>query len=265
MNFYIITCLLISSILAFSSGGYMELDLGKNITNGEYEKYNDDGFTIRVAYSNNIDSSDFFRWQVSGQYISFYSNTYYDEFAMASGAPGPSIKVTNAEDGYIFQGGIKFIPELGLFQNKGIFKPYATAGLGFGYFLEYTKYEDPDVNGSWCAIWDWWCDDDGGSLFRLDDIEQDEFNFMYSIELGANFIIPKWGDGGFDFGVRYTMSPKMKPIYAYEVNANAEELSRFANKINADYITIYFGGTWPIRTEDRRKTKSVNKPIDFDI
>ena len=97
---------------------------------------------------------------------------------MASGDDGPSIKVTNAEDGYIFQGGLKFIPELGLFQNKGIFKPYATLGLGFGYFLEYTKYEDPD---NYCDLWSWLqCGEEGG--LRLDDIEQDEFNFIYSIK-----------------------------------------------------------------------------------
>ena len=206
---------LISTIVALDSSGYIEVDIGRNFANGEYEKYNDDGFTIRATYSNNISSSDFFRWQASGQYISFYSNTYYDEFQMASGGPGPSIKVTNSEDGYIFQGGLKFIPELGLFQDKGIFKPYATLGLGFGYFLEYTTYEDPD---NYCATWSWWeeCDDQGG--LSLDDIEQDEFNFIYSIELGANFIIPKWNNGGFDFGVRYNMSPKMKPVFSYKVD-----------------------------------------------
>ena len=258
---YIITSS--SIILSFNSGGYMEVDIGINIANGEYDRYNDDGFTIRATYSNNISSSDFFRWQVSGQYISFYSNTYSDEFEMASGNGGPSIEVTNSEDGYIFQGGLKFIPELGLFQDKGIFKPYTTLGLGFGYFLEYTKYEDPDISGDWCNVWDWWCDDDGGTAFRLDDIEQDEFNFIYSVELGANFIIPKWNNGGFDFGVRYTMSPKMKPvnIYSYD-DLDSKQLNKFADKINADYITIYIGGTWPINTTNN---KSKTKPIDFDI
>ena len=181
---------------------------------------------------------------------------------MASGNGGPSIEITNSEDGYIFQGGLKFIPDLGLFQDKGIFKPYTTLGLGFGYFLEYTKYEDPDITGSWCLDWNLSCEDEG-SAFRLDDIEDDEFNFIYSIELGANFIIPKWNNGGFDFGVRYTMSPKMKPVYSYEVNEN-EDVNRLADKINADYITFYIGGSWPINNSEKKRNKK-NKPIGLDI
>ena len=50
--------LLSSTLYSFNSGGYIEVDLGGNFANGSYEKYNDDGFTIRVAYSNNISSSD---------------------------------------------------------------------------------------------------------------------------------------------------------------------------------------------------------------
>ena len=111
---------LISFVFCFVSDGHFEVDFGYNVANGEYEKYNDDGFTIRTTYSNNIRESNFFRWQVSFQYISFYSNTYYDEFQMTSGGSGPSIKVTNSEDGYIFQGGLKFIPDLGLFQKHNL-------------------------------------------------------------------------------------------------------------------------------------------------
>ena len=64
---------------------------------------------------------------------------------MSSGLDGPTIKVTNSESGYIFQGGLRFIPELGLFQDKGIFKPYTGVGIGFGHFNEITEYEDPDI------------------------------------------------------------------------------------------------------------------------
>ena len=57
MNFFIISAFLMSTLFALNSNGYMEFNLGGNIANGEYEKYNDDGFTVRVAYSNNINSS----------------------------------------------------------------------------------------------------------------------------------------------------------------------------------------------------------------
>ena len=256
MRKYLFSIIFLTSfIFCFDSNGYFEVDLGYNVANGEYEKYNDDGFTIRATYSNNIRESDFFRWQVSFQYISFYSHTYDDEFQMTSGNSGPTIRVTNSEDGFIFQGGLKFIPDLGLFQKKGIFKPYATLGVGLGYFLEYTKYEDPDTYS--------FLQNDGSSPFRLDDIEDQEFNFMYSIEFGANFLIPKWNNGGFDFGIRYNMSPKMKPITSYECSgscADGDIVEKFSNKINADYITVYFGGTWPLNMGEKK-----DKSIGLDI
>ena len=67
-------------------------------------------------------------------------NTAQAWLKMSSGLDGPTIKVTNSESGYIFQGGLRFIPELGLFQDKGIFKPYTGVGIGFGHFNEITEF-----------------------------------------------------------------------------------------------------------------------------
>ena len=102
---------------------------------------------------------------------------------MGSGNDGPEIDVTNSENGYILQGGLRFTPELGLFKDKGIFKPYIATLIGLGYFNETTVYEDPDN-------WEWPMgnDDDG---WQLDDIEHQQFNFIYSIEFGSNLNFQK--------------------------------------------------------------------------
>ena len=86
-------------LLGFMSAQYTEIDIGYNRANGEFDKYNDDGFSIRFTYSNNINSSEFFRWQASFQYISFYSDTWADCLSLGSGDCGPSIDVTNSENG----------------------------------------------------------------------------------------------------------------------------------------------------------------------
>ena len=56
----------------------------------------------------------------------------------------------------------------------------------------------------------------------------------------------------------------MKPVNTYSVDLESEDVNKFANKINADYITIYIGGTWPIDTNNKND-RTTNKPIDFDI
>ena len=57
--------------------GSIEIDLGYNKATNNFEKYNDNGFSLRCTFSNSINKSDFFRWQASFQYISFYSKIVY--------------------------------------------------------------------------------------------------------------------------------------------------------------------------------------------
>jgi len=176
---------------------------------------------------------------------------------MSSGRDGPSIEVTNSEDGYIFQGGLRFIPELGLFQNKGIFKPYTGLGVGFGYFNEITTYEDPDAG---------WFDDED-DYFSLDDIEHHQTNFIYSLEFGANFIFPKTKGIGLDFGVRYNMAPKIKSVNIYEAEDSNNDgtidggVKKFGDKINADYYIYYIGVSFPLNFNDSKSKKNSGKLI----
>mgnify|MGYP001136839307 CR=1 FL=1 len=248
----IISILLISILFPSIDDASIEVDLGYNKANQEFEKYNDNGFTIRCTLSNNIKNSKFFRWQASFQYISFYSNTYNDSFQMSSGLDGPTIKVTNSESGYIFQGGLRFIPELGLFQDKGIFKPYTGVGIGFGHFNEITEYEDPDS--------DWFDDED--DYFSLDDIEHQQTNFVYSIEFGANFMFSKTKQIGLDLGIRYNMAPKIistNVLAAEDSNSDGTidgGISNLGTRINADYYTYYIGVSFSLNFDDDDREES---------
>lgn len=252
-SFLFLICIIFPSI----NQGTMEVDLGYNKATNKFEKYNDNGFSLRCTFSNAINNSVFFRWQASFQYISFYSNTYNDSFQMSSGLDGPTIKVTNSEDGYIVQGGLRFIPELGLFQNKGIFKPYTGLGIGFGYFSETTTYEDPD---------DSWFDDED-DYFSLDDIEHYQTNFIYSLEFGANLIFPKKNDIGLDFGIRYNMAPKIKSINSYKAEDDNKDgtidggVKKFGSKINADYYIYYIGVSFPFDFDNAKNKPKSGKLI----
>ena len=241
-------------LLNISYMQYVEFDLGGNYALAELEDYSDDGFTIRATYSNNISDSNFFRWQAAFQYISFYRNTYYDSFAMVSGLDGPEIEVTNSQNGYLLTGGLRFTPDLGLFNDRGIFKPYSSFSIGLGYFNETTKYEDPD-----------WFDEE--DEFSLSDIEKQQFNFIYALEFGSNFNFIKWNGYGLDLGVRYNMIPGIKSTNGtLEGNCDDQDddgecdtgtfigkAEALGNKIDADYITYYIGVSIPLSVINHSK------------
>ena len=246
-----ITCLIF--LLSFISAQYTEVNLGYNRANGEFDKYSDDGFSIRFTYSNNIKNSDFFRWQASFQYISFYSDTWADCLSLGSGDCGPTIDITNSEDGYTLQGGLRFTPEKGLFGQKSLFKPYVSFNVGGIYLQEKTRYYDPDNN------WQSWLNNNGYSFFNLDDIEDYRINFIYSIEFGYNFSFPKSKGYALDVGMRYNMIPEIEKIEQYinEDDTIEADVLNFGNKIDADYMTFYIGVSIPTGTLKKKNSSKL--------
>jgi len=245
---YKILFLLIIYNFCFSQ--YTEFNFGYNRSNGEFEKYTDDGFSIRASYSNNIKNSDYFRWQGSFQYISFYRDKWQDSIALQSGNDGPSIDVTNSENGYTIQGGIRFTPERGFFQQSSIFKPYASFNIGAIYLQEKTIYSDPD------DLWDGW-GDNGNDYFTLDDIEDYRFNFIYSVELGTNFNFKNTDGFGLDLGIRYNMCPKIRLTedIDWEIDSDGNAI-RFdlKDKLNAAYYTVYIGVTMDLHILSKKNS-----------
>ena len=230
---YKILCLLIIYNFCFSQ--YTEFNLGYNRSNGEFEKYTDDGFSMRISYSNNFKDSDYFRWQGSFQYISFYRDKWQDCLALGSGDCGPSIDVSNSESGYTLQGGIRFTPEKGFFQKSSMFKPYLSFNIGAIYLQEKTIYSDPD------DLWNGWANNGGNyNYFSLDDIEDYRFNFIYSLELGTNFNFKNVDGFGLDLGVRYNMCPSINKT---ENSLNIDDAVNLRDRLDADYYTVYIGIT----------------------
>jgi len=250
--------IIISIFLSLLFNQYMEIDVGYNKTLGQLDKYSDNGFSLRATYSNNIQNSDFVRWQGSFQYISFYSDSYTDSFTMQSGNDGPEIEVTNSESGYILQGGIRFTPESGLF-NNGLFKPYIAGSLGLGYFNEVTEYEDPDN-------FDWWWESDDDDEWGLDDIEHQQLNFVYTLEFGANLNFKKFIDRGLDIGVRYTMIPGMESFnessnYIDDTDADQgleASLIEIGENINANYVVYYIGASFSLGSFAKQQDSGID-------
>ena len=242
-------------LLSFMFAQYTEVNLGYNRANGEFDKYNDDGFSIRFVYSNNIKNSNFLRWQASFQYISFYSDTWNDCLSLGSGDCGPTIDVTNSENGYTLQGGLRFTPEKGLFGQKSLFKPYISFNIGGIYLQEKTEYSDPDdVWGSWPG-WD----SPQYNFFNLDDIEDYRINFIYSLEFGYNFSFPKSKGYAIDIGMRYNMIPKIEKTEQYinEDDTIEADVLNFGNKIDADYMTFYIGVSIPTGYLNNKKSSKL--------
>ena len=239
-------------LVSLSFPQYVEIDLGYNRSNGALDKYTDDGISIRLSYSNNIKDSNFFRWQGSFQFISFYSDKDQSCIPIGVGEDqecGPTIDITNTERGYTVQGGLRFTPEEGLFQNNSVFKPYAAFNIGAIYLQEKTEYSDPDAN---------WFDNEE-DYFTLDDIEDYRFNFIYSIEFGSNFNFKKWDGIGLDLGIRYNMCPSLDKTEQYVPENEPES---FKKKIDADYYTVYLGvsidlGRMQIKNEKTDKGKHI--------
>ena len=224
--------------------GSFEVGLGTNTPTGQFDKYADDGFSIRFSFAKNIDNSDFFKWQVGAQYMQFRSDRFTDQFNMESGNPGPTVDVVNSEQAYVINGGLRLSGEDGLF-NNGLFVPYIGARLGLAFFRETTRW-------SWNSYWS-----DCNIILEilLDDYDCNDSDFSYevndrgtepifSLDLGTNIYFGEDSDHGLDIGIRYNMVTGLKrpDILYYDVNDETYH-SYILDKLQADYYTIYIGYT----------------------
>ena len=126
----------------------IEIDIGSNYPTGLFDKYAGSGVSFRLAYSKSFENNGLFKWQVGGQYISFRRDYYQDNFSMDSGNEGPSVDVTNSEQAYMINGGLRLTATNGLNKN-GNFRPYIGVMAGLAFFNE-------------TSTWVW---DDGCSIF----------------------------------------------------------------------------------------------------
>jgi len=244
----------------------IELDIGANHPTGAFEKYAEPGFSARFAYSKSFNSNGLFKWQVGMQYIQFENNWYEDSFLMSSGKYGPSVEVNNSEQAYIFNGGVRLSATNGIL-NKGNFRPYIGASVGFAFFNETTTWHWDSNNSTNCNSSDFWiwmvgevfdlCDDDD----NMHDVLHRNTEPVFSLDIGTNLFFSDKHQIGVDLGIRYNMVTGLKrPENIYELSTENDGIfqnthASLANKLQADYYTWYIGVSIKLDSNKRAQKK----------
>ena len=239
-----ILLIFISTILSFNS---FEIDFGYQNPQGQYDKYNDPGYSIRATFSKPDNLFPHIKYDLSIQYLKF-RNDYWTDYVQTQNFSVP-IEYTHSEQSF----GILVGPRLMSPTKRGAFRPYVGAKAGLFFFSETIKAEFSNNDGSSiveCVFWQF--------IDSLDD--QDDYDcepssytenldlrtyFGMLLEIGTNF--NPSNDWGIDFGIQYNIIPTFRPEYQYEEQEYGDngDLSIAVNKlskaINADYLTFYFG------------------------
>ena len=269
LKYLLISIFYISTLFSISvdPNRYNEITFGRNYPTAIYDKYSDDGFSFKFVHSRAFDRKNdlregLFRWQLGLQYISFRSNRWYDYFELGGGQ-GPSIEITNSEQGYVFNGGFRFIASNGL-DSRGYFRPYASALIGMSFFSEKTLYHWGDD----CTALDFFLDiilddsdfcDNGNSET---DINDRSWSPTFTLDLGTNIYFNDIQDVGMDVGVRYNMLTRLKTPHPDELQIeNNSVVGNVSSFLQADYYTWYIGITWTINSFKKKRNKSKGRLI----
>ena len=251
--FFLVT---ISFSLCFdiAPDSYHEIDFGRNYPTALYDKYTDDGFSVRYSFSrafkrNNTLREGLFKWQVGVQYIHFRSDHWIDEITLDNTENGPNVDITNYEQGFVFNGGFRLTASNGL-SKKGNFRPYIGGLIGMSVFSEKTSYDF----GDGCSTLGWfmdilldadWCDNNNNST----DVEDRSSSPTFTLDLGFNVFFDQVQDVGLDFGVRYNMLTHLKrpdQELLYYSDGDENFIQQISNNIEADYYTLYIGIVWRV-------------------
>ena len=240
--------LLILFSVIYSSSSF-EVDFGYQNPQGQYDKYNEPGYSIRATYSKQDELFPYIRYDFSMQYLKF-KHDYWVDYTPNYNFP---IEYTHSEQSYGFLFGPRFMSPT----KRGAFRPYVGAKAGVFFFSETIKADfgydwwDDDQTILGCLIWEFI-----DSLDDEDDIDCNSDMTSHTqtldlkaylgmiLEIGANF--NPSNDWGLDLGVQYNIIPTVRPEYEYEENEESEEgigvtINKISKAINADYLTFYIG------------------------
>ena len=246
MKYKKILLVLVSTLYSFSS---FEIDFGYQNPQGQYDKYNDPGYSIRATFSQQDKLFSYIRYDFSIQYLKF-KNDYWVDYTSNYNIP---IEYTHSEQSF----GILAGPRLMSPTKRGAFRPYVGAKAGLFFFSETIK---ADFGDGWnegesssilgCIFWQFI-----DSLDDEDDYDCDVASYSETLELktyfgmlleiGTNF--NPSNDWGLDFGIQYNIIPTVRPQYEYEEQEYGENgdisvaINKISKAIDADYVTFYFG------------------------
>ena len=270
----------ILSLLIFISFSYnqdnselIEVSFGRNNPTGEFgERYANDGFSLKVSYSNAFENNKLLKYQFSGQYIHFGTNYYQDQLLLESGMSGPTLDVRNREQAYLVTAGLRFSSYKKIF-STGIIRPYIGASVGLAYFSEKIVWDYS--NNTWaqydCSgaeillsilFQDNWCSENRN---YFEDKIHSNIEPVFTLDLGSNLFFKENQKIGVDFGVRYNMVTGLKKpdIVYYETDTNngivSNANSYIIDKLNVDYFTVYLGFSFKLDPKRKDKRNSRKK------
>ena len=248
--------LLILFSVIYSSNSF-EIDFGYQNPQGEYDKYNDPGYSIRATFSKTDKLFPYIKYDFSMQYPNFM-NDYWVENTSIYDIP---IEYTHSEQSF----GVLVGPRLMSPTKRGSFRPYVGAKAGLFFFSETINAEFGDnwTNQSssflGCVFWQF-----VDSLDNEDDYDCEVTSYSETLELKTHFgMLLEIGanlnpsnEWGLDFGVQYNVIPTVRPQYEYEEQDYGDEgdiaivINKISKAINADYLTFYFGFNFNIKGAD---------------
>ena len=227
-----------------SAESYIEIDLGHQIPQGSFDKYNDPGFSLRGSYSWSNSRNPHIKYDFSLQYLQFKKDTWVD-FDLTY-----PVTTSNSEQSF----GLLFGPRLMSPTQRGAIRPYIGFKGGFFIFTE-------TMNWEWEEEINWGCVGFNVGMEIIDsDIQLDcdnnnqvsetldsDFKFGALFEIGANMKIDDFW--GLDFGLQYNIIPSLESYQSelgetentQDSEINDLHISQISKTINADYITFYFG------------------------
>ncbi len=242
MNYKFILLALISTVYTFNS---FEIDFGYQNPQGQYDKYNDPGYSVRTTLSKNDELFPYIRYDFSLQYLKF-KNDYWVEYTSSYNIP---IEYTHSEQSF----GILLGPRLMSPTKRGAFRPYVGAKAGLFFFSETIKVDFGSTDGSSvidCIFWqfiDGLDDEDDYDCETSSYSENLELKTYFGmlLEIGANF--NPSNNWGLDFGIQYNIIPTFRPEYQYNEQEYGDEgdisiaINKLSKAIDADYLTFYLG------------------------
>jgi len=212
--------------------------IGQNYPNGKYDLYVDNGPSYGIEYSGDFFNEDVpLRWNIQYHRINFYNDTYKED----------GLEIVDSEDANMLLFGLKFIPKLGIADNKRII-PYIGASLGYSRFSETTNYIWGNCDSFTGQIVDIIIGDTNFACDLAEDAQNDKVTYhnvnspIFIIDLGVNLKFKKHEKFSLNAGVKYSYVDKLYQPQTDLIN-DGSALKAISRTINADFYAYYIGIT----------------------
>ncbi len=211
--------------------GAFEMGIGFHQPQANYDKYVDSGLSLRFVYTYQDPDFHFIRYDAAIQYLGFKNDVWLEELSSGS-TYGPPLWVKNSEQSLALLLGARLMSPT----RHGAIRPYVGVKGGLFFFYESITWEWED--SAWC----WLLEDCEDNSYTT--IVDSEFHLGWILETGTNIYFKK--NLGLDLGLQYTVVPGIKKPHAAIEDEDEQIFKTISRKINANYVSVYFGISFPI-------------------